>query len=642
MKKISLFFLLPLFLIQCSSADVVKGESIKTAPVERKQITSGWSSYSEGLYYKNLAAGSDKADERKKYIDLAIEKMSVAVAEGDSRERVYYQIAELYHMKGDTEKSEEYARLSIMSEKTFFPPYSRLYSILMGRKKPVESSELLEKYVQSVPDDPAALYMLGIHYFKYLNNTEKSLSEFEKIIEISRSRDVLPYYLENSYYNAGYIMYSKNEYRKGFQYFRKAYELNSNNMNTIYMLALSAMGYYSLNEAEKYASLYLKNSPGEPNMEFILGNVYYINGDDRALEHFIRIRNMKSFEGLASAGLYAELTGDDSRAENIISAVMKYRNDMVSPHIALAKIKSRGENRDEAYKALVAAGTVCFRNFIFNAAEKMFYMAMEIKSENSDIYYYLARTHEENKNYSMAISYYNRFYSFSKETDILVHIGYLYGTQKKYTRAFDYFRKASDLDPENPSPYFFMGLVNIWNEKYSDAKKNIGLAISKKNNEETYHFYMAVANEKLGDADSAIRNLKEAIKHNPSSARAYNYLGYIYAEKNININEAFALVSKALEYEPENGAYLDSLGWIYFRKGEYESALKYLLMAEEKLEEAGTPDFVVYDHIGDTYIKLGNPARAKLYYEKALKFEKNAAVEEKLKAIRGANGNGNN
>jgi tetratricopeptide (TPR) repeat protein len=226
------------------------------------------------------------------------------------------------------------------------------------------------------------------------------------------------------------------------------------------------------------------------------------------------------------------------------------------------------------------------------------------QKRNSDIYYYLARTHEENKNYSMAISYYNRFYSFSKETDILVHIGYLYGTQKKYTRALDYFRKASDLDPENPSPYFFMGLVNIWNEKYSDAKKNIGLAISKKNNEETYHFYMAVANEKLGDADSAIRNLKEAIKHNPSSARAYNYLGYIYAEKNININEAFALVSKALEYEPENGAYLDSLGWIYFRKGEYESALKYLLMAEEKLEEAGTPDFVVYDHIGDTYINL--------------------------------------
>jgi tetratricopeptide (TPR) repeat protein len=365
--------------------------------------------------------------------------------------------------------------------------------------------------------------------------------------------------------------------------FRKAYELNGNNMNTIYMLALSAMGYYNLNDAEKYAVLYLKSSPGEPNMEFILGNVYYINSDDRALEHFARIRNLKSFEGLASAGLYAELTGDDSKAESIIPAVMKYRNDMVSSYIALAKLKARSENKDEAYKALVAAGTACFRNFIFNAAEKMFYMAMEIKSENSDIYYYLARTHEENKNYSMAISYYNRFYTHSKETDILVHIGYLYGTQKKYSRAFDYFRKAAELDPENPSPYFFMGLVNIWEEKYKEAKKNIGLAISRKNNEETYYFYMAVANEKLGDVDKAILNLRDAIKYNPSSARAYNYLGYIYAEKNININEAFSLVSKALEYEPENGAYLDSLGWIYFRRGEFESALNICSLLKRNL-----------------------------------------------------------
>lgn len=642
MKKTHLIFLLPLFLIQCSSTDAVKSESIKTVPEEREKVTSGWSSYSEGLYYKNLAAGSDKADEQRKYIDLAIEKMNNAAGDEDSKGRVFYQLSELYQMKGETEKSEEYAKLSIMSEKTYFPPYSRLYSILMARKKHVEASELLEKYIQSVPDDPAALYMLGIHYFKYLNDTEKSLREFEKVIEISRSRDVLPYYLENSYYNAGYIMYSKNEYRKGFQYFRKAYELNSNNMNTIYMLALSAMGYYNLNDAEKYAALYLKNSPGEPNMEFILGNVYYINSDDRALEHFVRIRNLKSFEGLAAAGLYAELTGDDSKAENILIAVMKYRSDLVSSYIAIAKIKARGENKDEAYKALITAGTACFRNFIFNAAEKMFYMAMEIKSENSDIYYYLARTHEENKNYSMAISYYNRFYSYSKETDILVHVGYLYGTQKKYSRAFDYFRKASQLDPENPAPYFFMGLVNIWEEKYSDAKKNISLAISRKNNEETYYFYLAVANEKLGEADKAILNLRDAIKYNPSSARAYNYLGYIYAEKNINIDEAFSLVLKALEFEPENGAYLDSLGWIHFRKGNYESALKYLLIAEERLDEAGTPDFVVYDHIGDTYIKLGNFARAKTYYEKALKFEKNAAVEEKLKKIRGANGNGNN
>ena len=91
-------------------------------------------------------------------------------------------------------------------------------------------------------------------------------------------------------------------------------------------------------------------------------------------------------------------------------------------------------------------------------------------TENSDIYYFLARTHEENKNYSMAISYYNKYYSYSKESNILVHIGYIYGTQSKYSRAYDYFLKAVKSDPENPGAYFFWGLVQIWEGKNSERK----------------------------------------------------------------------------------------------------------------------------------------------------------------------------
>ncbi|HPJ35524.1 MAG TPA: tetratricopeptide repeat protein [Spirochaetota bacterium] len=642
MKRIHLICLLPLFLIQCSSVTGIKGEKLNDGQKKPVKITSDWSFYSEGLYYKNLSAEAKSPEERNRYLDIAIEKMNKAEGDESTKGRVYYQLSELYYMKKEIAKSEEYANLSIKADRSYFPPYSRLYTILMAGKKSVEASELLEKYLDSVPDDPAAVYMLGIHYFKYLNDVDKSLSKFERVIEISRKRDVLPYYLENSYYNAGYIRYSKRDYVKGFQYFRKAHELNGNNMNTVYMLAMSAMGYYNLRDAEKYSTMFLKSSPGEPNMEFILGNVYYINSDDRAIEHLAVIKNLKSFEGLASAGLYYELIGEDDKAEKILKAVIKYRNDMVSSYIALAKIRARGDDKDSAYSTLVGAGTVAFRNRVYNAAEKMFYMAMEIKSENNDIYYYLARTHEENRNYSMAISYYKKYYKFSKQTDILVHVGYLYGSQKKYSRAYEYFRKSSELDPENPSPYFFMGLVEIWEEKYRDAGENIRKAIARKDNEETYYFYLAVTSEKLGDADGAILNLRKAIKYNPSSARAYNYLGYIYAEKNKNIDEAFTLVKKALEFEPENGAYLDSLGWIYFRKGDYESALKYLLLAEERLDEAHSQDYVVYDHIADTYIKLGNAVRARTYYEKALKFGPNAEIEKKLEEIKGTNGNGNN
>ena len=102
----------------------------------------------------------------------------------------------------------------------------------------------------------------------------------------------------------------------------------------------------------------------------------------------------------------------------------------------------------------------------------------------------------------------------------------------------------------------------------------------------------------------------------------------------MNIDEAFTLVNKALEIEPENGAYLDSLGWIYYRKGDYVTALKNLLLAEEKLKEIDSPDSVVYDHLGDTYLKLDNRVKAVSCWENALKLEKNSDVEKKIKMYR--------
>lgn len=597
--------------------------------------TDGAALYSEALYYKNLALQSEKQEERNSYLDKAVEMLEKAKDSGEEQGRVFFQLSEIFYLKGDVASSEKYAEISIEKDNKFFPPYNRIYGIMMDRKEYKEAAAVIEKYLAAEPDEPYALYLLGVHYFKYLNDTEKSLAFFEREIFISKSKDVAPYYLENSYYNTGYIYFSKNDNAKAFSYFMKAYGLNDSNQNTVYMLALSAFGYYNLADAEKYSLIYLKRVPGDVNMDYIIGSVYYINGNDKALEYLSRVKRSRTFEGLVAMGLYYELTGEDSKSDTIINSVLKHREDLIAPYIAAARIKLKGNDKAEAYKTLISAGTICFRNNVFDAAENLFYKALEIRSDdNSDIYYFLARTHEENKNYSMAISYYNKYYAFSKESNILVHIGYIYGTQGKYSRAYDYFLKAVKNDPENPGAYFFWGLVQIWEGKNSAARDNILRAISIKNDEETYYFYIAVAYEKLNEIDKSISNLKLAINYNKNSARSYNYLGYIYADKNMNIDEGLTLVQKALEIEPDNGAYLDSLGWIYYRKGDYVSALKNLLLAEEKLDEAGTPDYVVYDHLGDTYLKIDNKIKAVYYWEKAAKLEKNKAIEEKLKIHR--------
>jgi Flp pilus assembly protein TadD len=87
---------------------------------------------------------------------------------------------------------------------------------------------------------------------------------------------------------------------------------------------------------------------------------------------------------------------------------------------------------------------------------------------------------------------------------------------------------------------------------------------------------MAVYYDKAGDAAAAESQLRQAIKIDPGYADACNYLGYMFAEKGVNLDEAVALVKKALEADPGNGAYIDSLGWAYYRKGDIAGALSEL------------------------------------------------------------------
>jgi len=129
---------------------------------------------------------------------------------------------------------------------------------------------------------------------------------------------------------------------------------------------------------------------------------------------------------------------------------------------------------------------------------------------------------------------------------------------------------------------------------------------------------------------SAIESLKSAIKYNPESGRSYNFLGYLYADNNIHLDDSYSLITKALKLEPDNGAYIDSLGWIYYRKGDFQKALEKLLEAEKLMSEAGYVDPAVYDHLGDVYEKLGNSKMALIYWNKSISIEEKQKIQEKI------------
>jgi len=271
-----------------------------------------------------------------------------------------------------------------------------------------------------------------------------------------------------------------------------------------------------------------------------------------------------------------------------------------------------------------------YNSKLYGPARRSLVAAAQINGTVPGVYYYLGKAHEDDRNLARALYYYMKANGLQSDVDLMLHIGYLSGVKRDYDTAFRYLNRASAIEPKNSRTFFFKGLVSIWQEDYTAAEKHIGRAISLDDKSETYYFYMAIVMEKLSRLDRAIDSLEKALRHNPNSARACNYLGYLYADNNMKIEESLNLVQRALELEPGNGAYTDSLGWVYYRKGEYRLALEKLLAAEEILRKENAPDPVVYDHIGDTYLMMGNIDGALKYWIRSNEIKKSGPVERKI------------
>ncbi len=117
--------------------------------------------------------------------------------------------------------------------------------------------------------------------------------------------------------------------------------------------------------------------------------------------------------------------------------------------------------------------------------------------------------------------------------------------------------------------------------------------------------------KKYGPAEAEFRKVLEMDANNDS---ALNYLGYMLADRNERLDEAYQMVKKALDLKPDSGAYLDSLGWVYYRQGKYSDAEGLLVRALQK-----QPDPTVHDHLGDVYAKLGKTKEAVAQWQASLK-----------------------
>jgi tetratricopeptide (TPR) repeat protein len=131
---------------------------------------------------------------------------------------------------------------------------------------------------------------------------------------------------------------------------------------------------------------------------------------------------------------------------------------------------------------------------------------------------------------------------------------------------------------------------------------------------------LAQVYEARRDFAKAEEQLQLILAADPNDATALNSLGYQWADRGVRLEEAERLIRKAIDLdrgqrrdladpEGDSGAYLDSLGWVLFRRGRPDEARRWLETAAGLPD--GAHDGTVWDHLGDVYSRLGDPAKAR-------------------------------
>ena len=177
----------------------------------------------------------------------------------------------------------------------------------------------------------------------------------------------------------------------------------------------------------------------------------------------------------------------------------------------------------------------------------------------------------------------------------------LLGLSRAYL-ALDSLQQAEDVaragirrHGDSPALANTLGRALAQQKRWPESLPYLAAAARAERRNPQFSYDLGVALEQSGRYEEAAGVFRYLLQLTPDNPAVLNYLGYMLADRNMNLEEAHRFISRAVELEPDNGAYLDSMGWVLFRMGRLQEAERYLLSAIEK----EGPDPVILDHIGD-------------------------------------------
>lgn len=418
-------------------------------------------------------------------------------------------------------------------------------------------------------------------------------------------------------------------------------------------------------EAKAVAEWLIEREPDSVRGYVALAEVTERMGDAPGAEKVLR-RGLVRLPG--ELALYAALArsrrerGDRVGEIGIYREVLEEHPDHHATLLALADAQSALGQEEEATQTLerieaaypddlrtqLQLGFRSYEAGDFAAAERRFVSALSKQPEQHEIAYFLGVVQRKMAKDAEAISTFERIPAdHERYSDSRVQIAGIHEENENLDAARREVENARAVEPSRPLDLYAASLQ----AKAGDVAGAIAFleGLLEEAPEDAEVLYnIGVIHGEAKNVDEAIRYMRIVLGLDPDHAGALNYVGYTFAERGENLDEAEAMIARALELKPDDGYITDSLGWVYYMRarpllaaGNVTEARLWLGRAAAELERAAKltgGDPVISEHLGDVHLALGQKKLALDHYEEAMRLDPRPAeqpeLERKLEQLR--------
>jgi tetratricopeptide (TPR) repeat protein len=485
---------------------------------------------------------------------------------------------------------------------------SRVAVLLIRQEDFPQAIDILKDAIKANPNDAEPYRQLAYIYAKYLKKTDQAIDYANRAVALN-PRDI------EAYQRLVEIEFAAGEEKKAIEVLDRATKVRSDDANfwtrlgKLYVAILfKPDSQPKPDELRRVNEIFKKAAEHANDDPTVLKDVadYYASSQQlkEAIPLYLRVLELQPDDANAREKLATGfiLTNQRDKAVEMLEQIIKEHPEKYQPYDLLAQVL------DEEARSLQRANRADEAKTRFAKVAANYEQSLLINPDHAGTYLRLAEL--------------------------------FLGPLKDPERALKFLAEARRRFPGAPEIVYYLAIAQREAKQIQQAVATFEEALHDAELDEDneivnakFYFNYGATAEQAGLYDKAADLLRKSIALDPANAaEAYNYLGYMWADHNMHLDEAEEMIRHALEIEPNNGSYLDSLGWVEFRKGNFDQALADLLRAAKNIER---DDPIVFEHVGDIYLKLDRVSEALGSWQKALALDpKNKKLAEKIESTK--------